>query len=73
MAYDCEFFFCETLATFVASYKQQQLAIFHRLPYPPKAVMFAERVLFYPNQLSGRVDDGNKASSQDHGQAQSLG
>jgi len=36
-------------------------------------VMLAETVLFYSKWISGRVDDGNKASSQHRGQAQSLG
>jgi hypothetical protein len=61
----------ETLATFAAS--QYAATVCESLALPRQAVMLAERVLFYPNQLSGRLDDGNKASSNHRGPTQGLG
>jgi hypothetical protein len=63
MAYDCEFFFCETLATFAASQYAATACDISSLALPPKAVMLAETVLPCSKQPRGRVDGGNKASN----------
>jgi hypothetical protein len=73
MACDCEFVFRETVMTFAASQYAATACDISSLALPPKAVMLAETVLPYSKQASCRIDDGNKASSQHHGQAQSLG